>query len=72
MNFDTALSDFNSRLFITGMKKMAAQVNFCLFLDVYLPSGLQNGLTLEKKVRPDTELPSQKQWNRLDILSMFF
>ncbi len=32
MNFDTALTDFNSRQFKTWMKKMAAQVNLFCFL----------------------------------------
>ncbi len=34
-NFDTVLTDFNSRQFKTWTKKMAAQVNFCLFLNVF-------------------------------------
>ncbi len=32
VNFDKALTDFNSRQFKTRMKKMAAQVNFFCFL----------------------------------------
>ncbi len=40
MNFGTALTDFNSRQFKTWMKKMAAQVEFCLFLNVFFLSGL--------------------------------
>ncbi len=32
VNFDTALTDFNSRQFKTWMKKMAAQVDFFCFL----------------------------------------
>ncbi len=35
MNFDTALTDFNSRQFKTWMKKMAAQVNFFCFLKFF-------------------------------------
>ncbi len=35
VNFDAALTDFNSRQFKTWMKKMAAQVNFCLFRNVF-------------------------------------
>ncbi len=35
VNFDTALTDFNTRQFKTWMKTTAAQVNFCLFLNVF-------------------------------------
>ncbi len=42
VNFDTALPDFISRQFKTRMKKMAAQVDFYLFLNAFL-SCLQFG-----------------------------
>ncbi len=35
MKFDAALTGFNSRQFKTRMKKMAAQVEFCLILNVF-------------------------------------
>ncbi len=43
MNFDTALTDFSTRRFKTWMKKTAAQVNICLFLNVFFLSCLQYG-----------------------------
>ncbi len=36
MNFDTALTDIDSRQFKIRTKKMAARVDFCLFLNAFL------------------------------------
>ncbi len=40
MNFNKAPNYFNSRHFKTRMKKMPAQANFCLLLNVFILSGL--------------------------------
>ncbi len=59
MTFDTTQMDFNSGLFITGMKKLDTQVDICLFLNVFLSEnwhicvikGLLYLLTLRQKRR---------------------
>ncbi len=40
MTIDTATNDFNSGQFKSRMKKMAAQVNFDLYPNAFLPSEL--------------------------------